>query len=309
MVADDFAPASMAVVAYARAKALRRAVQRGQARDNTVLAAISAQLFERLPLLSIEPQRVLDLGCHDGYQFASLHALYPKADVVGLDVNAGTYALAVDAHTEPPLRRWLTRIGLNRKPPDTHRLVAGDPHALPFADNSFDLVISNLCLPLCANPHDVFAEVARVLTPQGAFLFSSLGPDTLLEYRQLWAELDHYPRVSGLIDMHDLGDSMLRAGLADPVLDRDNLQLDYPSVAALEAELQAFGLVNVASGRRRGLITPRLASRVREQSMRFSVGLELVHGHAWKGELNSNRHSYDDEFKFPVDELRGSWKR
>jgi len=263
MAAEEFAPEPMAFVARAQARAQQRASERGNSADPAVLHAISAQLLERLPLLAITPQRVLDLGCRDGYQFAPLRTLYPDAELFGLEIGpiaensssaTGRSSNAGSGSTR--LMRWWH--GLQIRTQSFKKVSAevhiGDAHTLPFKDGQFDLVISNLCLPLCAQPAQVFADVSRVLAPGGAFLFSSFGPDTLLEYRQRWATVDAYPHVSGLIDMHDLGDSMLRAGLADPVLDRDNIRLDYPSVQALENELQAFGLVNVAQGRRRGLI-------------------------------------------------------
>jgi len=322
MTADDFAPAAMDVVARAQARAQARARERGHKSDPLVLHTISTQLLERLPLLTITPQKVLDLGCRDGYQFAALNTLYPQAKLFGLEIGVAAgqkYSPAERADQAGPetsrLRRWWHGLRVHTR--SSQKLSAtvqvGDAHALPFTDGQFDLVVSNLCLPFCADPRQVFAEVSRVLSPGGAFLFSSLGPDTLLEYRQRWEKVDTFPHVSGLIDMHDLGDAMLAAGLADAVLDRNNLQLDYPSVEALEDELQAFGLVNVAQGRRRGLMAKSAVSRVRNLSSRFLVGLELVHGHAWKGELNANRHSSNDEFHFPIDfpidDLRGSWKR
>lgn len=304
MGVDGFAPDDFPVVARAQRKAQLRARAQGLQADMGVFEAISKQLIERLPLLLLEPNQILDLGCRDGEQFSELKALYPKASVTGLRLADEQSADAKDDGRVGWLDR-ITSFGQSTR----QKIVTGNPHLLPFENEQFDLVISNCCLPFCQNPGEVFAEVARVLKTGGAFMFSSLGPDTLLEYRQLWARVDDYPHVFGLIDMHDLGDAMLAAGLADPVLDRDNLQLDYPSVTALENELQVFGLVNSAYGRRKGLLTPRMASQVRGETSRFTVGLELVHGHAWKAELNPRRNSSVDEFAFPVNNLKGSWKR
>jgi len=304
MAADDFAPDAMGVVARSQERARTRALARGLKVDDAVLREVSGQLLERLPLLLIEPTQLLDLGCRNGYQFGELRRLYPASEITGLSLSAG------DSSDQSANKKgMLNRIRSIGRPKPVGQILSGDPHALPFDDRQFDLVVSNLCLPFCQDPGAVFAEVSRVLRPGGAFLFSSLGPDTLVEYRARWSEVDSYPHVSGLIDMHDLGDAMLKASLADPVLDRSTLRLDYPSVEALEDELQAFGLVNTAYGRRRGLLTPNAMQRVRDVGSRFSVGLELVHGHAWKGELSPGRNSSNDEFRFPVSELQGSWKR
>jgi len=87
MTADDFAPEPMDVVARAQARAQTRARKREQKADPVVLQTISTQLLERLPLLTITPQKVLDLGCRDGYQFEALRTLYPQAELFGLEIG------------------------------------------------------------------------------------------------------------------------------------------------------------------------------------------------------------------------------
>lgn len=308
MSTDDFAPDSIESVVRAKSKAKQRAKARGLRADDAVLRAISEQVLERLPLLLIEPKQVLDLGCWGANYLDDLAAVYPESDITGLSIGLADESAGEQGAAKALIKPWLNRIASFGQR-SSSKLVTGDPQNLFFSDGQFDLVVSNLCLPFCQNPSEVFAEVARVLKPGGAFLFSSLGPDTLLEYRQRWASVDTYPHISGLIDMHDLGDAMLKAGLADPVMDRGELNLDYPSVEELENELQVFGLVNTAHGRRKGLMSPSAMSQVRKLESRFSVGLELVHGHAWKTEFTTRRNSSNDEYKFPVSELQGSWKR
>ncbi len=268
---------------------------------SAVFQSISDRLLARLEFLAVQPQRILDLGCRSGYQLASLAERYPEAIIVGADPAPG---IAPQLPSSWP--SWLRR---ERQAP--HPRVACDPHQLPFADESFDLVISNLFLPWCQEPHRVFAEVSRVLGTGGAFMFTSAGPDTLIEYRRLWADLDSHLHVFGLIDMHDLGDSMMSSGFAAPVLDRDNIVIDYPTVAALEKELRALGATNIALGRRRGLMSSVVTQRLQEREMsleRCKVTLELVQGHGWKGELRAPTEPGAD-VTVSVDTLRGSWSR
>ena len=266
-----------------------------------VFESIGERLRERLELLSIEPRRVLDLGCRSGYQLATLEARYPDAAVIGVDPAPG-------APSEAP-SSWPA--WLRRRPRQAPR-VAADPHRLPFASGSVDLIVSNLLLPWCHAPHAVFAEAARVLGPGGAFLFTSAGPDTLREYRAAWARIDAHLHGFGLIDMHDLGDAMLAAGFAAPVLDRDEIRVDYPSIEALQEELRRVGAANLAGGRRSGLMSPTVRKALHEGAApggRFAVTLELVQGHAWKGELPVQRRGGDGESYVPLDSLRGSGGR
>lgn len=279
---------------------VRRAFARasvGFAAHSAVFENVGRRLDERLALLAIEPRRVLDLGSRNGYRLDAIAVRYPDAEVIGLD------PFAVAPAKPSGLWRWLKRGGRTV-------VVSSDPHRLPFADASFDIVTSNLLLPWCASPATVFAEVARVLTPSGAFLFTTAGPDTMIEYRRLWAGVDAHPHVFGLTDMHDLGDSLLTAGIAAPVLDRENIVVDYPSVEALEHELRALGASNLAAGRRRGLMAPTvgplLESR-RNSEGRFEVTLELVHGHGWKGMRHDARGaSATGEVRVSLDTLRPS---
>lgn len=266
-----------------------------------VFHAVSDRLLGRLELLAIEPLRVLDLGCRTGYQLAALSQRYPGAVIVGADPAPG----------KPPQlpRSWPSWLRRSQQPAPFR--IACDPHELPFANGSFDLVVSNMLLPWCHSPHRVFEEVARILANDGAFMFTSAGPDTLMEYRRSWASIDSHLHGFGLIDMHDVGDTMMAAGFAAPVLDRDNLVVDYPDIASIQKELRCLGAANLATGRRPGLMSHsagvKLAANV-DSGRRFPVTLELVQGHGWKGSLKSATNASGD-ITISVDTLKGSWNQ
>ena len=265
-----------------------------------VFETIGGRLQERLSLLAITPKRVLDLGCRSGYQLDALQQRYPEAQIIGADPAPGATPRIPGSWPQ-----WL------RRKTQAPQRVACDPHELPFAEGSFDLVISNLLLPWCHAPHRVFEEAARVLSPGGAFMFTSAGPDTLIEYRSAWAAIDSHLHGFGLIDMHDLGDTLMASGFAAPVLDRDNLQIDYPNIDALQKELRKLGAINIANGRRPGLMSPSVRDALNSIAgdQRFPVTLELVQGHGWKGELRQTGKQAEDEYRVSVDSLRGSWNR
>ncbi|MFK7993043.1 MAG: methyltransferase domain-containing protein [Granulosicoccus sp.] len=265
-----------------------------------VFEAVSDRLLARLELLAVKPLRVLDLGCRTGYQLGVLSERYPEAVIVGADPAPG----------KPPRlpRSWPG--WLRRSQPSVPVRIACDPHELPFADGSFDLVVSNLLLPWCHAPHRVFEEVARILADEGAFMFTSAGPDTLMEYRRSWASIDGHLHGFGLIDMHDLGDTMMAAGFSAPVLDRDNLMVDYPDISSVQKELRCLGAANIATGRRPGLMSHSVDARLNatvNPSERFPVTLELVQGHGWKGSLKPATGT-PGEISVSVDSLRGSWR-
>jgi len=158
---------------------------------------------------------------------------------------------------------------------------------LPLADASVDVVFSSLMLQWCDPLDSAFAEVRRVLKPEGFFTFSTFGPDTLRELRSAWAEADGYNHVNHFADMHDVGDALVRAGLMEPVLDVDRVQLTYPDVLALMRDLKAIGAHNVTAGRPRALTGRGRLQRMREayeafrHDGRLPATYEVIYGAAW----------------------------
>jgi len=232
---------------------------------------VARRLLERLALMTIRPRRVLDLGCGTGQCIAGLMARYKTADVVALDIAA-------------PMLNNARRRGRWLRKPDC---ICGDAEQLPLADNSIDLVFSNLMLQWCLDLGRVFNEVQRVLRPGGLLLFTSFGPDTLQELRASWARVDGYSHVNTFQDMHDVGDALLRARFADPVMDVERLTLTYPDVWQLMRELKQIGAHNVTAGRPRGL-TGRSRMRALVQAYEgyrcegvLPASYEIVNGHAW----------------------------
>lgn len=232
---------------------------------------INRRLTERLDLIRLAPKRVLDLGCGTGFGIEELMRRYPKAQSIGVD-----FADAMLRKAAKKGRWW-------RRP----ALVSADMQSLPFADNSFDLAYSNLALHWCTSPDLLFAEIQRVLKPEGLFLFSSFGPDTLKELRDVWRSVDAYVHINRFLDMHDVGDALLRVGLADPVMDVESVCLTYADVNGLWKDLRGMGSRNFNSGRNRGLTGKSAFASMRsayEQARRENLlpaTFEIVYGHAW----------------------------
>src|SRR3989304_163204 len=109
---------------------------------------------------------------------------------------------------------------------------------LLFPPASVAMVWSNLALAWAADPPAALSELARVLEPRGLLMFSTYGPDTLQELRGAFAGIDGYAHVHRFIDMHDLGDMLVAAGFADPVMDMEVMTLSYPDVGALARDLR-----------------------------------------------------------------------
>lgn len=236
-------------------------------------AEIRRRLLQRLELFRIAPQRILDAGCGTGHAARALLRRYRGSSLVALDIAPGM--LRATRRQRP----WLRRLDA----------VCADAAALPLADGSVDLVFSNLVLQWCNEPDRVFVEFRRVLRPGGLAIFTSFGPDTLKELRTAWNATDGYTHVSRFIDMHDLGDALLRAGLGEPVMDMEHFTLSYQSVRELMRDLKAMGAHNATAGRPRGLTgRGRLAAveaayEASRRDGRLPSTWEVIYGHAWAG--------------------------
>jgi malonyl-CoA O-methyltransferase len=228
-------------------RAARRAFDRA-ARTYDDAAALQQEvgrrLLEHLDPITARPKSILEVGCGTGAQLAALAGRYPAAKVIGLDVSA---AMLARARSRAP---WWRRVA--RSAP---ALLRADAEKLPFASGAADLIFSNLVLHWC-EPDAFFGEMARALSTGGLLLFSTFGPDTLRELRSAFAGADVAPHVHSFIDMHDLGDALVHAGFGDPVMEMENITVEYADVAAMARELRATGSANAWPGRRRGLMTP-----------------------------------------------------
>jgi malonyl-CoA O-methyltransferase len=255
-------------------------------------AEVRRRLLERLELFRIAPQRILDAGCGTGHASRALLKHYRGAELIALDLAPGMLRAARRQ------RPWWRRLDP----------VCGDAAAVPLADGSVDLVFSNLMLQWCDAPDRVFAEFRRVLRPGGLLLFTSFGPDTLKELRAAWRAADGHTHVSRFIDMHDLGDALVRAGLVEPVMDMEHLTLTYPDVRRLMRDLKAMGARNATAGRSRGLTGRRRLAAVEAyyETLRVAGSLpatwEIVYGHAWVTEPRS-RPGRPTEITVPVSRL------
>jgi len=253
---------------------------------------IADRLLARLEVVRLKPQVILDIGCGTGYDARKLMKRYPRARVLGLDI---VEAMANRARRNSGLwRRLAGRCGF----------ACGDAERLPLAPASVDMIVSNLALQWC-DPRTVFAEARRVLRPGGLLMFTTFGPDTLRELRDAWRAADDAPHVHAFIDMHDIGDMLIHAGFADPVMDMEPFTLTYASVMEVMRDIKQLGAHNVALNRTRGLTGKARFTRFRAayeslaRNGKIPATYEAVYGHAWAPETEP-AHSRDGIAVVPV---------
>jgi malonyl-CoA O-methyltransferase len=252
---------------------------------------VGERLLGRLDLMRVQPRRILDIGCGTGVATRALMKRYPKAQVVALDLST---AMLGQARRRAPLLRRLPA-------------VCADAERLPLLPGSVDMVFSNLTLQWCHDLNRAFAGFLRCLRPEGLALFSTFGPDTLKELRRSWAAVDRRTHVNAFVDMHDIGDALVRAGFADPVMEAEAFTLTYDSARDLMRDLKTIGAHNVSAGRPRGMTGKRALAAMeaayegfRDADGRLPATYEVVYGHAWAPRELPQRRGAAGEAFVPV---------
>jgi malonyl-CoA O-methyltransferase len=255
-------------------------------------AEVRENLLQRLRLVKRVPEVVLDAGAGTGHASRALKRLYPKARVLALDASPQMLRVAGKRQS------WLRPF----------ERVCADAALLPLRDGCIDLIVSNLMLQWC-DPDAVFAEFRRVLSPSGLLSFSAFGPDTLRELRSAWKQVDAHSHVHQFIDMHDLGDALVRNGFAAPVLDVERITLQYLDVRKVAADLKATGAHNSTAGRPRGLTGRRKFAALQaayeqfRRNGRLPATYEVVFAHAW-APAHAARHGRDEPTRVSLEEIK-----
>jgi malonyl-CoA O-methyltransferase len=247
---------------------------------------VSSRMFDRLELIKIAPQRVLDAGCGAGADLPLLQKSYPAAQILGLDAAEAQLRAARGQTAKPSsLNLLLSKLLPAKTGVD---LLCGDFAELPMGPNSVDLVWSNLALHWHPQPDRVFAEWRRVLRVDSLLMFSCFGPDTFRELRAAFAEADLAAHALPFVDMHDFGDQLVEVGFSTPVLDMEVITVTYDSARALLADVRALG-GNPLGTVSRGLMGKHAWRRMldalektRRPDGKLGLTFEVIYGHAFR---------------------------
>lgn len=257
---------------------------------------VETRLLDQLDYLeSKRPERILDIGCGPGRASGAMKKRWPQAEVIALDI-ALPMLRQVPRHT----RLW--------RP--VKRVCAEATH-LPLADGTVDVIFSSLCLQWVPDLPTALSEFRRVLREDGLLVFSTFGPDTLIELREAYLQAgERQPPLSPFAAIQQVGDAMMAAGFRNPVLDRDQFNLTYPEVIALLRELRAIGAGDARVQRPRGLGGKSRQQRMiaayetRRRDGQLPSSWEVITAMAWApGPGTPRREGSMDVASFPADRI------
>jgi malonyl-CoA O-methyltransferase len=236
-------------------------------------AEAARRMAERLGIVRLKPQQVVDWGLQARHDHTLLAAAYPEAHALWVDPDG----LGRVPESRP---WWRGLLGRDKTP------VVVPPNELPAG--AAQLLWSTMLLHTVAEPQGLLAAWHRALAVDGFVMFCTLGPGTLQSLSALYAAQGWPAPLAPLVDMHDLGDMLVRAGFADPVMDQETVRLTWADAGAALAELRSLGL-NASLQRPAGLRTPRWRQRLLQALQqgachdgRITLEFELVYGHAFK---------------------------
>jgi malonyl-CoA O-methyltransferase len=223
------------------------------------------------------PEVVVEWGGVLGGSHALLSRAYPGARIVWVEADA--------LHAEAAFRQ------LRRPWWAPQRWFAREPKVLTQAaltPGGAQLLWANMGLHFEPDPLAVMQAWHRAIAVDGFLMFSTLGPGSLEALRTLYAQARWAPPFAPFVDMHDLGDMLIEAGFADPVMDQESVTLTWPDAAALLKEMRGLG-GNASPSRADGLRTPRWLRQLQDKltgtadaSGRVGFSFEVVYGHAFR---------------------------
>jgi len=262
-------------------KQVRRAFSRAAPRYDAAAVLqreVCTRMLEKLDYIKLKPARLLDVGSGTGWGTRQLSERYPAAEIIALDIAIGMLQVARGT------AGWWRKLFAGKR----ERFLCADVEALPITSNSVEMVWSNLAMQWCNDLPATFSELNRVIKAEGLLMFSTFGPDTLQELRAAFHGVDGYNHLNRFADMHDIGDMLVAAGFADPVMEMEKLTLTYADAKAVMQDLRNIGAHNATAGRAPGMMGRAAWQRVTENYERLRrdgklpATFEIIYGHAWK---------------------------
>jgi malonyl-CoA O-methyltransferase len=252
---------------------------------------VGRRMHDRLQWIRLQPQSWLDwmplsasLPAHQWVQ-----ATYPLANGQFYEPTPQREHLVTQFFQPASLgqrvlntfRRWIKPSSLAKEPVAWRNQTA---------DESFDMLWANMTLHQSPHPQQWLNTWANALRAHGFLMFSCLGPDSLIELREAFAQQGWPSPTHDFTDMHDWGDMLVQAGFAEPVMDMEKITVTYRQAQDLLQDLREMGR-NLSIRRFQGLRGKgwlgqfnQVFERLRQQqgSDKVSLTFEIIYGHAIK---------------------------
>ena len=253
---------------------------------------ISKDLFDRLSLIKIDPNIILDLGSGTGENNSIFKSIYKNKRIINYDFSE---RMLEQAKTKEKGLFGLKDLFGKCKV----SYICGDIEELPFAKNLIDLVWSSSSIQWCTDLNKTLSEIKKSLNFGGLFIFSTFGPKTLNELSNINKSLSNKETVNKFHDMHEIGDMLISNGFSDPVLDSDIYTLTYSNIDKLFLDIKNIGATSSYKSDKQGLMGKGHLKKISmeyekyKQSGLFPATYEVIYGHAWNMNKNHNFKTFE----------------
>ena len=241
---------------------------------------VASQMAKRLSLIRHPVKQWVDWSPSRGgwAGLPNVSAQWSDAKALLFEADPWLLRRSQKALQPPWWKRW---IGLGRTP-QTMQTTG--------VNQEVDMVWCNMQLHMASDPLQGMRQWSQALRPDGFVMFSCLGPDSLIELRQLYGAMGWPVAGAEWTDMHDWGDMLVQAGFAEPVMDMERITLTYAKPADLLRDLRLLGR-NLHHQRFQGLRGRRWKNTLEDaltalaqpdQQGRLVLTVEVIYGHALK---------------------------
>ncbi len=226
---------------------------------------IQQRMLDKLAPIKLIPKRILIEPNFEELNYSGFKKRFPHARIDTLNHGHQVSSRLLISHFNRLRKRFTSGPGVVFE------------QSIP-QDTQFDLIVSNLQLQNLSNLDEWFQKIHHHTKQGGLICFSYLGPDTGKELKKV---SNKYLRtLPGALDMHDIGDTLVKNRFSDPVMDMEYLYLEYESDQAMFQDGQALGLID----------SQAIFTEFEPPSDK-KITLEIVYGHAWV--LSKNLSSGD----------------
>lgn len=245
---------------------------------------VAANMVDRLLDIKRRFPAVLDVGSGPGFISKHLDREITQK-LIMTDSSEGMLYRDADLESEVPIER-----------------IVCDEENLPFEENSQDAIMSCLSMHWINDLPGTLIQIRRILRPDGVFIGSMFGGDTLFELRtslqlaEIEREGGFSPRISPMTNSQSVTSLLNRAGFALSTVDVDEIQIRYPSIFELVEDLKWMGESNAVVSRRPHLRKDTLlaAAAIYEEMHGLEDGsipatFQIMHMIGWKPSPNQQK--------------------
>jgi len=223
-------------------------------------------ILERISEVKGAFVNMLELGARDGFIGAELLAANRVEKLVSTEV-CSNYASSMVGYK-----------------------YVDDVNDASFAENEFDLIVSNLNLHNADDLPDSLLKIRKALKRGGLFVGALFGVDTLTELRNsFYKSGDENWRVHSFPDVQQIGDLLFRARFVDSVVDREVIKIEYSSPLKLLYDIKNMGQSSALTNGYKGLTKPEIFSNMAhayQESYSYNDGVvasfDVIYILAWR---------------------------